>query len=236
MSKNIKYNSVKTNNPKDEKLVKTKVATLNFTEFIGWSIALLFPFAALGLMEITKMPILSSIIYYSVLGIYLRIKIDGKLPYFKPQLKKVMLETILFILSAILCNYLYLSGGSSLQPITWELIINLFVFALINGTFEHLVWVNIYELAGKRNKYLGVLASTIYVGLIHSIFWLKFLPPTKTSSIVLFVLCQFLIFFIPLRIYEKTKDLTLWSIQHILYNSLAVLFGGFSIMMYMFLK
>lgn len=128
---------------------ETISSKLGLEEFVGWCIALLFPFAALGLMEVTKVPLLSALIYYGVFGIYLRIKMDGRLPYFKPQISKVRVETVLFIISGILCCYLYLSGASSLQPITWGLIINIFVFSILNGTFEHLVWVNIYDLAGK---------------------------------------------------------------------------------------
>ncbi len=193
----------------------------------------MFPFAAYGLMEITRIPLLSALIYYGICGIYIRIKLDGKLPYFNPQLKKVKVEVILFALSGILCGALYLSGEYSIHPISLGLVLNLFAFAILNGSFEHLVWVNIYDLAGERKKYLGVIASTIYVGLIHVFYWTRFLPTETIKYLPLFVSAQMLIFFIPLRIYEKTGDLTIWSIQHILYNCLSVLFGGFTIMMYL---
>lgn len=206
---------------------------LNLNEFVGWFIALMFPFAAYGLMEITRIPILSALIYYGVCGIYIRMKLDGKLPYFRPQMHKVKIEIGLFAMGGILCGALYLSGSYDMLPLSWELILNLFAFALLNGSFEHLVWVNIYDLAGVRKKYLGVIASTIYVGLIHVFYWTKFLPTEGIKYLVLFVVAQMLIFYIPLRIYEKTKDLTIWSIQHILYNCLSVLFGGFSIIMYL---
>jgi hypothetical protein len=206
----------------------------NFNEFIGWFIALIFPFAALGLMEVTKMPIISAAIYYLVCGIYIRYKLDGKLPYLKPQFSKVKLESFLFLIGALICAYLYLVGVKPVEVITGEMIINLFVFAIINGTFEHLVWVNIYDLAGQRKKYLGVIASTIYVGLIHAMFWSKFIPAPEAENNFVFILSQLLILWIPLRIYAKTKDLTIWSIQHILYNILAVVVGGFGISLYLF--
>lgn len=206
---------------------------LRSEEFVGWVIAVLFPFAAFGLMEITRIPFLSALIYYGIFGIYLRMKMDGRLPYFRPQMGNVKVEIIFFVLSALLCCYLFLSGESSLQPFNLGIILNLFAFTLLNGAFEHLVWVNIYELAGKRKKYLGVIATTIYVSLIHVFFWLKFLPTGTIKYLVVFVCAQMLILYIPLRIYAKTKDLTLWSIQHIIYNSLTVLFGGFTIWMFL---
>ena len=207
---------------------------VDFNEFVGWFIALMFPFAAFGLMEVTKMPIISAAIYYLVFGIYLRYKMDGRLPYFKPQLSKVKLESFIFLLVAILCAYLYITQVKPVDIKTSEMVINLFVFAMINGTFEHLVWVNIYDLAGQRKKYLGVIASTIYVGLIHAMFWSKFIPAPNGGNAFLFILSQVLVLWVPLRIYAKTKDLTIWSIQHILYNVLAVVIGGFGISMYLF--
>lgn len=206
--------------------------TINFNEFIGWFIALLFPFAARGLMDITRIPLISAIIYYSVFGIYIRIKMDGRLPYFKPQLNKIKWEILIFALVAVSCSILYVTGVSAVKVSTWSMVMNLVVFALINGTFEHLVWVNIYELTASRNKYLGVAASTIYVGLIHAIYWSQFIPSPKGGNVILFMVFQLLILWIPLRIYIKTKDLTIWSIQHILYNTLAVIIGGFGIGLY----
>ena len=216
-----------------ETIGKNHEHELKLDEFLGWMIALLFPFTAVGLMNVTGVPLLSALIYYGVFGIYLRIKMTGRLPYFKPQLSKVKVETLLLIFSGGLCGYLYLLAEPNFQPLTTGLLLNLFVFTLLNGTFEHLVWVNIYELAGKRKKYLGVIASTIYVSLIHTCFWLHFLPTGNIENIFLFVAAQLLIFYIPLRIYVKTNDLTLWSLQHILYNSLTVLFGGFSLWIFL---
>ncbi len=219
-------------NRDDVQLINDK-NVLVLDEFLGWMIALLFPFAAVGLMDVTGVPLLSALVYYFVFGVYLRVKMTGSLPYFKPQLGRVKIEALLLALSGILCGYLYLAGEGELQTLNVGLILNLVVFTLLNGTFEHLVWVNIYELAGKRKKYLGVIASTIYVSLIHTCFWLHFLPTGTIENIPLFVAAQLLIFYIPLRIYVKTNDLTLWSIQHILYNALTVLFGGFSLWIFL---
>jgi len=130
--------------------------------------------------------------------------------------------------------HIYIKEVNPVHINTSDMIINLFAFALINGTFEHLVWVNIYDLAGKRKKYLGVIATTVYVGLIHILYWSKFIPAPDVGNTPIFMVNQFLLLFIPLRIYAKTKDLTLWSIQHVIYNILAVAIGGFGISMFLF--
>lgn len=202
-------------------------------QFTGWFIAIGFPFMAYALMEMTGIPLLSALLYYLVFGILIRLMLFGRLPYFRIQLVKVKWEALLFLVSAILCSVLYARGFTTVPAVSSGLIINLFVFALINGSFEHLVWVNIYELAGYRKKYLGVIASILYVGAIHAMFWSRFIPASGSSNPLVFIIPQILILWIPLRIYAKTGDLTLWSIQHILYNILAVLIGGFSIGMYL---
>lgn len=212
---------------------KIENKNVDFNEFIGWFTALLFPFAARGLLDITRIPIISSSIYYLVFGIFIRIKLDGHLPYFKPQFIKVKWETAGFFLSAVLSSFLYLNGVNPISLPATSMAANLIVFALINGSFEHLVWANIYELAGSRHKYMGVAAATIYVSLIHALFWGRFIPSPHGGSSIFFILSQLLVLWIPLRIYVKTKDLTIWSIQHILYNMLAVVIGGFGIGLYL---
>jgi len=202
-------------------------------QFTGWFIALGFPLMARSLMEMTRIPLLSALIYYGVFGILIRLCVFGRLPYFRISVKNVRSELVLFALSAVFCSVLYIRGVAAPAAPDGGMIANLFVFALLNGSFEHLVWVNIYELAGWRNQYLGVLACTLYVSLIHVVFWSCFIPSPAGGSAWLFILSQLLVLWIPLRIYVKTGDLTIWSIQHILYNMLAVLIGGFSLGMYL---
>ena len=201
-------------------------------QFTGWFIALGFPLMASSFMDLTGIPLLSALIYYFIFGIFLRIRLLGRLPYFRIQFAKIKWEALLFGICAVVCSVLYATGFSSLPRFSYGLLINLFVFALLNGSFEHLVWVNIYDLAGYRCKILGVLASTIYVSAIHILFWTRFIPASNIN-LPAFIVSQTLLLWIPLRIYAKTGDVTLWSIQHIIYNTLAVLIGGFSIGMYL---
>lgn len=208
---------------------------LKVKQYIGWFLAILFPFSARAIMDITKTPLISALIYWGVCGIALRLSYEKNLPYFKPQLKKVKKELVFFILATIFCGYLFVSGSVTLAVPVNELILNAFLFALLNGSFEHLVWVNIFDLAGSRIKLNGYIAAFIYVGLIHAIFWSRFMPVPQHNTL-LFIVSQFLIFIIPLRMYTKTKDLTLWSIQHILYNLMAVFFTNFGVSAFLFLK
>jgi hypothetical protein len=201
---------------------------LRVKQFLGWFLAVIFPFAARGIMDVTEKPILSIVVYLGVCGILLRYVMEKKLPYFKPQFLKVKKEIILFILATILCGYLYVNGYSGCPVNAKQLILNIFIFAILNGSFEHLVWINIFDLAGCKVKIGGVFATFTYVVLINALFWSRFLPEPK-SNMSLFIIGQGLMLFIPLVIYMKTKDITIWSIQHIIYNLIGVIFANFGV-------
>lgn len=201
---------------------------IKLKQYIGWFIALFFPFTARAIMDITKVPLISALIYWGICGVILRLSFEKKLPFFNPQFKKVKKEVVFLSLATALCAYLFISSAATIKIPARDLILNAFIFALLNGSFEHLVWINIFELAGAKIKLNGYLAAFIYVALIHAVFWGSFMPLPKVNTII-FIISQILIFVIPFIIYNKTKDITIWSIQHILYNLLAVFFLGFGI-------
>lgn len=205
-------------------------------QFLGWSIALVFPFTIWGIMNITKMPIIAAMVYWIFCGVILRFVIDKKFPYFNMQVSKVKKELIfLVIVTAIICSFFYGINSSFYKkmPIN-DQILNLFLFAFLNGWLEQLVWVNIIDLAGCRVKMLGFAASSIYVILIHMFFWFKFMPMPQ-GNIVLFIFAQGFMYFTGVTIYVKTRDITLWSIQHIIYNAIVVLLTGFGASSFLFM-
>ncbi|SKA95655.1 hypothetical protein SAMN05443428_1197 [Caloramator quimbayensis] len=206
--------------------------------FAGILLALLFPFAARGLMDVTGIPFISSVIYWLFCGIILRLIMGQRLPYFRPQFKRVWIETLILFLATAISAYFYIRG-SGIREININLskdaILNIFAFSLLNGCFEQLVWMNIYELAGAVYKSVGVIFSFIFVGLIHAFFWTRFMPSPGFDNYI-FIASQAVIFVIPFIMYIKTKDITIWSIQHIIYNLFAVLFANFTVSAFMHIK
>ncbi|KAJ50853.1 hypothetical protein BD780_003667 [Clostridium tetanomorphum] len=196
-------------------------------QYLGWFITFTFPLAIKELMEMTNRPIIAAAFYWFICGILLRYTMEQRLPYFNPNYKKVKREIILLFLVTFLCGYLYVDWiGYSKVMINRNLVMNMFIFALLNGAFEHLVWINIFDLAGSKLKINGFMAACIYTVLIHILFWSKFMPIPGLDK-VLFLLSEGLMFIIPFIIYVKTEDITIWSIQHIIYNLIIVIFGGF---------
>lgn len=195
-------------------------------QFLGWFIAVLFPFTAKGLMDYIKNPYISVIIYFIVCGVLLRYLMDKKLPYFNPQIKKVKREIIVLVVSSIICEFLYINMSSTHIASSNALLTNLFLYGIIGGCFEQLVWINIFELAGAKSKIIGSAAAIVNIALMYCIFWGQIMPLTITNNIW-FILAQLVVISSAFTIYIKTNDITIWSIQHIICNLISIFYLGF---------
>lgn len=197
-------------------------------QFFGWFMAIFFPFTAKGLMEITKMPIIVALVYWGICGILLRCVMDKKLPYFHSQANKIKKEIFILSFAIILYGYLCARGrGFLLVPMEDEGI-KIFLFAVLNGCFEQLVWINIFDLAGCKKSILGIAAVFVYVALMNIMFFGKIMPMVQGDT-TLFIISQSIIFTVLFFMYIKTRDITIWSIQYIIYNLFVVFLGGFKI-------
>lgn len=180
-------------------------------------------------MEYTGSPIISAIVYWLAMGLVLKLIVSRRFPYFNIQFRRVWIETIALLIVDAAAFYIYIresrfSAGSI--KINNDILINIIAFALLDGIFEQMVWMNIYELFGHKFRIAGLLFSIISVVLMYNFFWSKFLP-IPGNNMQLFILLQVLLYILPFAIYVKTKDLTIWTIQHILYNIMVVLVGSF---------
>jgi len=212
----------------DKIIINPVKQNIRVKQFLGWFIAIIFPFAIYGMMEATKMPIVASIVYWAVCGILLRYTMENRLPFFNPQIEKVKKEIILVVFATVICAYLYMRGYGKVELPPKELYLNAFLFAFFNGCFEHLVWVNIFDLAGCKFKLGGFFATFAYIVLIQFMFWGKFIPMPQ-NNVALFVFTQALTIIIPFIMYIKTRDVTIWSIHRIIFNLLSVFFAGFGV-------
>ncbi|MBC2580914.1 hypothetical protein [Clostridium sp. DJ247] len=199
---------------------------LNIKQYIGWSIALFFPFAIKGVSDVIKLPLLAAVIYWSVFGIFLRHLMSKRLPYFDPKIREVKKEIIILLMITILSVYFHMSTYTQNNLPLRDIVLNSLLFAFLNGCFEQLVWVNILDLAGARIKLNGFIAAFIYVTLINSLFWDQFIP-MEHNRVIFFIVSQILLNIVPFIIYIKTEDITIWSIQHIIYNIILVILSEF---------
>lgn len=203
-------------------------------QFFGWFITIVFPFALRGISETTKIPVVGALLYWGICGVLLRIVMNKKLPYFNIQWQKVKKEIIVLAVLTIICCYSFISGFNIHNISMRGKGASFILIAFLNGSFEPLVWINIFDLAGSKYKSLGLLASFVYITLIHGLFWGQFISVPELNN-ALFILAQVIIFIVPLIIYIKTKDITIWSIQRVIYNIFVVFFCDFAINIFLHL-
>ena len=208
---------------------------LSIKQYMGWFMSLFFPFTIRGIMDITKLPLIAAVIYWFICGLLLRYLVDKKLPYCSPKIKYIKREIVASLLLTLLSIYFYISVCNQHSIFIKGQILNSLVFALLNGCFQQLVWVNIFELAGARIKLSGLIAVFIHIVLINSFFWNNFIamPNIHTS---LFIMSQGFLIIILFIIYMKTDDITILSLQNIIYNLIIVFVNGFGCNPFIYMK
>ncbi|MDP4144555.1 MAG: hypothetical protein Q8936_08785 [Bacillota bacterium] len=191
-------------------------------QFIGWFMAILFPFTAKGVIAITNMPIISALIYWSICGVLLKTIIDKKLPYFNAHFSKIKKELTILIALTLLYLLLYSINLNTLSLKSLNLIV--FLYVVFSGILEPLIGINICELAGCRVKLVGIIAACIH-GVFMQIILLGALMPAVLYS-PFFWIFQISIYINVFIIYIKTSDITIWSCQHIVFNLITIILWG----------
>ncbi len=122
------------------------------------------------------------------------------------------------------------------------------IWATVNAASEQLLWIYIYEswdlyfsrsLENKTKRVIfqiiGLLLFTVFVGLIHTMFWVNFLHTVDASTIfgVIFVLLTTISGFLHLVVWRQSNQMIFTFIPHFLLNLLPLFWTGFSIIPYL---
>ncbi|MDP4089981.1 MAG: hypothetical protein Q8930_12015 [Bacillota bacterium] len=197
-------------------------------QFLGWGVAIIFPLAARGLIDLGYLSLAAVLIYWLFCGLVLRGIIHIRFPFFRVQaaaVKKELIATVLFTFAGAAMYILYFEKRSDNVV---EVLLGTLVFVIVNGVLEPLIWANVYDLAGCRIKVSGYLATAVGILLMYTLFWhtyCNFLPVNNPGVILL----QIIILGLPVLIYEKTGDITIWSLQHAIYSLVMLYAAGFDI-------
>jgi hypothetical protein len=214
MAGNAKINTIKQNT--------------RMKQFIGWGMAIMFPLAAKGMSNIIPLALIAVIAYWFFCGIVVRGMVDTKFPYLNIKLVTVKKELAVASIFTAVGIALYMTFYSPTEKDAIEVLLSSVIFVIINSLVEPLIWANIHDLAGCRIRIFGYLAVAVNIFLMYSLFWCNyclFLPVDYPGNAVL----QVLIFGLPVLIYEKSGDITIWSLQHIIYSTVILHAGGFDI-------
>lgn len=120
----------------------------------------------------------------------------------------------------------------------------LLLWAPINAFSEQLSWLYVFESFSefwdeKTKRWLGiaigVLLYVTYIGLIHALFWGRFLLGSASVSpfTEIFFVLQFVVSLCYLIIYRQSRSMWPIGIIHFLLNFTSVLFSGYSMLPYL---
>ena len=204
-------------------------------------IALLLPVVA-GLLYGQTGALLPMLLYYGLAWGIVKWR-RGSTGYFNPFPKRI---TVFFyvnlgvILSSLVCAYLARNQFPDSAPV--GILITALIWAPLNAATEQLLWIYLFESwdlypAKPRPAFrlIGLVLFTAFVGLIHTLFWAKFLEtvdPKQTFGLV-FVLLTSVSGFLHLVVWRKSNHMILTFIPHFLLNLAPLFWTQYTILPYL---
>ncbi len=206
--------------------------------FLAALIAFFFPLIA-GLLFGFTGALLPMLLYYALAWgiVKWRRKSTG---YFNPFPKRI---TVFFyvnlgvIFSSLICAYLARNQFPSSNFI--GILVTILIWAPINAATEQLLWIYLFESwdlfpAKPRPVFrlIGLLLFAAFVGLIHTMFWAKFLVTVDSKQLfgVVFILLTTVSGFLHLVVWRKSNHMILTFIPHFLLNLIPVFWTNYAIL------
>ena len=148
---------------------------------------------------------------------------------------------VLFLLQSILVvvSWFTLVRADPLDPLGW--ILTLAIWAPANAFSEQLIWLYTFDSfaeyykGGRKRQVMAFIGGGLYValiGLIHALFWGKFLLESNYVFLAtqVFFAIQFIMPIGYIFLYRRTGSMWPVAIIHLLLNLTGVLFSGYSIL------
>lgn len=167
----------------------------------------------------------------------------GSTGYFNPLPKRItgyFYINLLVIFSSLVFAYLARNVFPSTQP--GGILITAFIWAPLNAAGEQLLWIYIFEswdlypiTPRPLFRWVGLFLFTTFVGLIHIMFWAKFLETVHPDGFfgLLFILLTTASGFLHLVVWRKSNHMILTFIPHFLLNLVPLLWTHYSIVPYL---
>ncbi|MBE0527235.1 MAG: hypothetical protein IH631_09850 [Candidatus Thorarchaeota archaeon] len=156
----------------------------------------------------------------------------------------ICIVTLHFLLQGIvvISSWFTLVRKGIVDPIGW--ILTLVIWAPINAFAEQLIWLYTFDSfaeyykEGRKRSSMMVIGGLLYItliGIIHALFWAKFL--LESNYVFLFTEVFFIIQFIMpigyIFLYRRTGSMWPIGIIHLFLNLTGILFSGYSIIPYL---
>ncbi len=173
----------------------------------------------------------------------------GSTGYFNEFKKKYPHSFFINLGVILICLiFAYLAQINSSNIITVGILLTAFIWAPINASSEQLLWIFIFEAWDlylpwneenkKKNwifRIIGLLFFSIFVGMIHALFWMNFLHTVDSAIIfgVIFVLATTVSGYIHLWVWRESNQMVFTFIPHFLLNLIPLFWTGYSILPYL---
>ncbi len=205
-------------------------------------IAFLFPVLA-GLLFKQTGALIPMLLYYGLAWGIVKWR-RGSSGYFKPFPKQITFFfyiNLAVIFGSLICAYL--ARNQFLTSSVAGILLTALIWAPLNAASEQLLWIYIFEAwdfyPSKSHlvfRLIGLTLFTAFVGLIHTMFWAKFLVTVDSSRTfgVLFILLTTASGFLHLIVWRKSNQMLLTFIPHFLLNLIPIFWTNYSILPYLF--
>lgn len=207
------------------------------------AVALLLPVISSLLFAVTG-AFIPMILYYGLAWGIVKWR-RGSSGYFKPFPKQITVFfyiNLVVILCSLFCAYFARNQfpGSSFTGV----LLTALIWAPINAASEQLLWIYLFEawdLYPKKQhpllfRLIGLTLFTAFVGLIHTLFWAKFLVTVDSTLIfgLIFIILTTASGFLHLIVWRKSNHMILTFIPHFLLNLIPIFWTNYSILPYLF--
>ena len=148
--------------------------------------------------------------------------------------------TLGVILTSLVCAYLarnqFASGNST------GILLTALIWAPLNAATEQLLWIYLFEswdlYPSKPRpafRLVGLLLFTAFVGLIHTMYWAKFLETVDPKQVLglVFVVLTTVSGFLHLVVWRKSNQMIFTFIPHFLLNLVPIFWTNYSILPYL---
>lgn len=145
------------------------------------------------------------------------------------------------ILTSLVCAYLARNQFPS--STTTGILITALIWAPLNAATEQLLWIYLFESwdlyptkTRPAFRLIGLVLFTVFVGLIHTMFWAKFLETVDSKQLfgIAFVLLTTVSGFLHLVVWRKSNQMILTFIPHFLLNLIPIFWTNYSILPFLF--
>jgi hypothetical protein len=188
--------------------------------------------------------LLPLILYYGVFCVLIVRWRKGTLGYLRPLawVPSLFLGLLLVQLLAQLSGFMTIEPAHSADTVGVAL--TLAIWVPLNALMEQLLWIYIFDAFASRpaTKKMGVvlvavglLMTLMFVGMIHALFWGRFLPSYTVMMpwTAIFFATQFIMTIGYIVLYRRTGSMWLIFPLHLIADAALVIFGQYSILTYL---